>query len=142
MNRLPLTILVQGTITAPVARLAAPLSLWGGFEIETGLIIDVTHPNAGRSLAGRVVMMTEARGSSSSSSTLLEAARAGTAPAAIIMTRADPILAIGSLVAAELYGAAIPIALLDANHWHRVDDGCLVEIDGVGSTLRLIEGSG
>ena len=46
--------------------------------------------------------MPSGRGSSSSSSVLAEAIRAGTAPAAIVLGEADPILALGAIVAREL----------------------------------------
>jgi predicted aconitase with swiveling domain len=44
---------------------------------------------------------------------LLEAALIGRAPAAFILNKSDPILTIGALVAAELYGSDIPILVLD-----------------------------
>jgi hypothetical protein len=137
MKTFPVSFLVAGSVIGSVARLDAPLSLWGGFDIETGTIIDVTHPNVGRSLAGKIVMMMEARGSSSSSSTLLEAARNGTAPAALVLARPDPILTIGSLVAWDLYQTAIPIVLLDISHWHAFDDGVAVEIVEGARAIRL-----
>jgi predicted aconitase with swiveling domain len=56
--------------------------------------------------------MAEARGSSSSSSVLAEAARAGVAPAAVLLAAPDLILAVGAAVADELYRVQIPIAVL------------------------------
>ncbi|WP_447763510.1 aconitase X swivel domain-containing protein [Sphingopyxis panaciterrae] len=117
MTRLAITPLVAGQASAPLACLGAPLSLWGGYDPEEGRVIDVTHPDCGRRLAGEIVAMREARGSSSASSTLVEAARLGTAPAAIILTRIDPILTIGSLVAADLYQVRIPIVLVESADW-------------------------
>ena len=55
--------------------------------------------------------MPSGRGSSSSSSVLAEAIRAGTAPAAIVLGEADPILALGAIVARELYGTTIPVVV-------------------------------
>ena len=43
--------------------LTAPLSFWGGVEVETGRIIDVSHPQCGASVAGRILVMPGARGS-------------------------------------------------------------------------------
>ena len=76
-----------------------PLSLWGGLDPATGEIVDVHHPQRGANLSGRVVVLPAARGSSSSASVLAEAARAGTAPAAIVLREPDLILAIGAFVA-------------------------------------------
>lgn len=89
-----------------------PLSFWGGTDLATGVITDVHHPQRGTSLAGRVVAMSASRGSSSSSSVLAEQLRAGVAPAALVLTGRDAILSLGALAAAELYGTAMPIALI------------------------------
>ncbi|NNF69941.1 MAG: DUF126 domain-containing protein, partial [Acidimicrobiia bacterium] len=47
--------IVPGTATGSLVKLDAPLSFWGGFDPSTGCIIDKAHPQAGVSLAGRVV---------------------------------------------------------------------------------------
>jgi predicted aconitase with swiveling domain len=63
-------------------------------------------------VTGRVLAMTSGRGSSSSSSVLAEQIRAGTAPAAVLLAVPDVILALGAIVAAELYGTSVPIVAL------------------------------
>jgi uncharacterized protein len=105
--------LAAGSATGRVLRLDEPLSLWGGMDPATGAIIDRRHPQAGQSLAGRVVVMPAGRGSSSSSSVLAEAIRAGTAPAALVLREPDPILALGALVASELYDRRMPVVVID-----------------------------
>ncbi|WP_179509529.1 aconitase X swivel domain-containing protein [Sphingomonas melonis] len=112
-----LKALCSGTASGQIAPLSAPLSLWGGLSLEDGMICDVNHPDYGLSLAGKVLAMPAARGSSSSSSALAEAARRKVAPVAIILGQADPILTIGSLVTADLYGVHIPIVLVPENRW-------------------------
>lgn len=112
--------LTPGDAEGPLILLQAPLSLWGGLELETGLISDATHPDCGRNIKGAVIAMRAARGSSSSSSALAEAIRRGTAPAAVILAQADPILVIGALVAADLYGVEVPILLLGGSGWGRL----------------------
>jgi predicted aconitase with swiveling domain len=96
--------LVPGSAEGAVLKLDEPLSFWGGVDPASGRIVDVHHPQHRRSVRGRVLIMPAGRGSSSSSSTLLECVRAGTAPAAIVLGRADPILPVAAVVARELYG--------------------------------------
>ena len=98
-------------VRGPALVLDEPLSLWGGLDPATGLIVDARHPQRGVSVAGRVLVMRAVRGSSSSSSVLAEAARSGTAPLAIVLGERDLILAVGSAVAAELYGVHIPVVV-------------------------------
>jgi predicted aconitase with swiveling domain len=109
------------------------LSLWGGMDPATGELIDAHHPQRGANLAGRVVVMSSGRGSSSSASVLAEAVRAGTAPAAILLGEPDLILAIGAEVAAELYGRRIPILALRPDELAAITDGAEVSVgpDGI-----------
>lgn len=132
--------LAPGIAAGSVVRLDRPLSLWGGFDPRTGLVIDGRHPQAGVSLAGLVVVMPGGKGSSSSSSVLAEAVRAGTSPVAFVLSEPDPILALGSIVAAELYGRAIPVVTLDRVAFAAIPGGGKVEVvaNGDPPVLRLI----
>ena len=109
--------LVRGRAHGEVIRLDQGLSFWGGYDPETGTIIDHSHPQRGESLAGKVVVMPYGRGSSSASSVLAEALRLGTGPAAIVLGEPDQILVIGSLVARLLYGVECPIFVGDPAEW-------------------------
>lgn len=100
-----------GAGEGPALVLAAPLSFWGGIDVETGRIIDRAHPDAGTIVTGTVLVMPGARGSSSSSAVLAETIRRGTAPAAIVLSIPDPILTVGALVAESLYGRRCPIVV-------------------------------
>ncbi len=135
MTRIPARLLVPGDAVGEVCVLTRPLSLWGGYDLKRGIIIDAAHPERGLEIAGRVLAMTEARGSSSSSSALVEAARLGTAPAAIVLTQLDPILVIGSLVANDLYSISIPIALISLQGWPALTAGTNVRFSAGTSEL-------
>jgi len=107
-----------------------PLSFWGGFDPESGAIIDRRHPQAGAGLKGRILVMPSGRGSSSSSSVLAEAIRAGTAPAGIVLAEPDDIVVLGALVARELYGTEVPVLVLAPDAYSSIETGDAVEIDG------------
>jgi predicted aconitase with swiveling domain len=100
-----------------------PLSFWGGVDPATGEIVDRRHPQCGERVTGRVLVMPSGRGSSSSSTVLAEAVRAGTAPAAILLGHADEILVLGALVAEELYGRTIPVAVLPEDAYRALRTG-------------------
>lgn len=100
-----------GDAHAAALVLSEPLSFWGGVDVETGCIIDRSHPDLGKSVTGIVLIMPGGRGSSSSSSVLAESIRRGTGPAAIILSRPDPILTVGAIVAASLYAIRCPIVV-------------------------------
>ncbi len=128
---------VAGTAQGPLVRLDEPLSFWGGFDPETGEIIDVHHPQRGLDLRGAVVAMPAGRGSSSASSVILEAIRAGAAPAALLLTEPDEIIALGAIVGHELYDVSLPILV-------GVDDvgfasGAIVMVTSEPPAVRLAE---
>lgn len=104
--------LVPGHASGPVLALAEPLSLWGGVDPETGRIVEPRHPDVGRSVAGRILVMPAVRGSSSSSSVLAELLRGGVGPLAIVLGERDEILVVGAVVAHELYGVECPVLLV------------------------------
>jgi predicted aconitase with swiveling domain len=119
-----------------------PLSFWGGYDAERGLIVEPSHPQCGLSLAGKVMLMPRAKGSSSSSSVLAEAIRNGTGPAAIVLCEADLIVAIGVIVAQELYGANVPLVTVDADAFAALcaaDAPLYVDARGAGAqaTVRI-----
>jgi len=91
--------------------LSEPLSFWGGVDVDTGTIIDHSHPDLGRTIAGTILVMPGGRGSSSSSSVLAEVIRRGTGPAGLLLGRPDPILTVGAIVAHVLYGLHCPIVV-------------------------------
>ncbi|SAL37972.1 aconitase subunit 2 [Caballeronia turbans] len=120
-----------------------PLSFWGGYDAERGVIVDATHAGHGRSLASRILVMPRARGSSSSSSVLAEALRNGTGPAGIVLTERDLILSIGAIVANELYAADVPVVMVDETAFTLIANAdAHIEIDARDATrpanVRLI----
>jgi predicted aconitase with swiveling domain len=129
-------VLVPGEATGIVFRLEEPLSFWGGFDPETGCIIDHRHPQTGEKLSGRILVMEYGRGSSSSTGVLAEAIRLGTAPAGIVLAEADMIVMLGALVAHELYGKRCPVVVLDRMTFDALSTGVVVEISEGGASLN------
>jgi predicted aconitase with swiveling domain len=121
--------LAGGTARGKLLRLDAALSLWGGVDLRSGTIVDQTHPQRGTPISGRILAMQGGRGSSSSSSALVECVRLGTSPRAIILTRHDPILLIGALVAKDLYDVPMPLVIINPHDWQNLSDGEELEIE-------------
>lgn len=122
-------VLVPGEGAGPLLRLRAPISFWGGVDPVTGRVADPRHPDHGRRLAGSVLLVPEAIGSSSSSAIMLELIRHGVAPAAVLMGRADAILALGVVVARELGYAPVPVVEVSLGEQVAWEDGRIVRVD-------------
>ena len=130
--------LAAGEAAGTALVLDEPLSFWGGFDAATGRITDRHHPQVGAILTGAVLVMPGGRGSSSSSSVLAEAIRAGTAPAAILLGEPDLIITLGALVASELYGRSVPIAVLPAHLYGTIADGEAILVDAVDERAAIV----
>ncbi len=120
--------LLAGRATGEVLVLSEPLSMWGGLDSATGEVIDRRHPEAGKFVTGRILVMPTGRGSSSSSSVLAEAIRAGTAPAAIVLREADDIVLLGALVAEVLYDKVCPVLVADESEYAELVTGETVTV--------------
>ena len=125
--------LVAGRASGLALVLEAPLSFWGGIDPASGLIVDVHHPQHGERVTGTVLVMPSGRGSSSSSTVLAESVRAGTAPAAVVLREPDPIVALGAIVARELYGTAPPVVVTDVP----IDPGALVVVEATPDVAAI-----
>jgi predicted aconitase with swiveling domain len=124
--------LVAGEGRGPLLRLTHPISFWGGVDPTSGQIVDPRHPEFEFSITGTVLAIPAAVGSSSSSAIMLELLREGTAPAAILMGKADAILALGGIVGQELGYAPIPIVEVAPTELERLPDGAEVTVHADG----------
>ena len=129
--------LVAGWAAGEALVLTEALSFWGGLDPATGALIDTHHPQLGATLTGRILVMPSGRGSSSSSYVLAEAIRAGTAPAAIVLREPDGIIALGAIVARELYGTNMPVVALQATDYGGLRTGDDLEVDARVDAVRV-----
>ena len=112
-----------------------PLSFWGGYDWKTGEIIDRRHRLSGSNAQGRILAVPFTRGSSTTTAVLLEAIRAGTAPAAILTTDTDFFFALASVVADELYGSPLPLVALTESDFARLKTGDEITVKDNGELL-------
>jgi predicted aconitase with swiveling domain len=128
--------IVAGTAEGEALVTHQPLSFWGGYDFTTGTIIDTHHPLAGVRAAGRVLVVPFSKGSSTTTAVLLEAVRAGTAPAALVTTGADAFFALASIVAGVMYGKSFPVIALDAADFNSLVTGDRIIIEASGRVTK------
>jgi len=120
--------LIEGRASGQALVLDEPLSFWGGLDPSTGEIVQAGHPQKGEVISSLILVMPSGRGSSSSATVLAEAIRAGTAPAGIVLGEPDDIIAIGALVASELYGITIPVFVASRDGYATIRNGDKVSL--------------
>jgi hypothetical protein len=106
-----------------------PLSFWGGFDWKTGEIIDRRHSLSGEIAKDRILAIPFTRGSSTTTSVLLEAIKAKTAPAAIITTATDFFFALASVVSDELYEKTLPLIAISESDFALLQTGDQIKLE-------------
>ena len=76
-----------------------PISFLSGVAPETGIAIERGHPLEGQPIAGRVLAFPYGKGSTVGSYVIYALKRNDRAPVAIINTEAEPIIAVGAIIA-------------------------------------------
>ncbi len=112
-----------------------PISFWGGVNPSTGEVIDRRHDRSGVVITGKVFVFPTGKGSSTGSAVLMESIRSGTAPSAIINYKIDPILALGAIIAEELYKKTMPIVILSLQDFAVIHEGDALTIQADGTVL-------
>lgn len=102
-------IILPGQAEGEILACNEPLSFWGGVDPRTSRVIDVHHPLAGQTLAGRILLLPGTRGSCTGSGVLLDMALNGRAPAALVFCENEDVATLGALVAAEMFDHPLPV---------------------------------
>ncbi len=76
-----------------------PISFLSGVDPQTGTVVERGHPLEGQSIAGRVLAFPYGKGSTVGSYVIYALKQNDLAPAAIINTEAEPIIAVGAIIA-------------------------------------------
>jgi predicted aconitase with swiveling domain len=94
------------------------------------VVKDRGHPLEGMSMAGRVLVFSQGRGSTVGSYTLYRLSKNGKAPVAIINRECETIVAVGAIISG--------IPCVDKIAIDRIESGMEVEVDGDNGVVRLI----
>ena len=122
MVELSCRVLIADDRDAPVVYSRDSISFVGGVNIETGCIADPRHDRFGECISGTAFAFPFGKGSSGAGLVLMEMLRIGTAPAALINLRTDPVLLTGPVICKHFYQQVLPIVNLDEASFHQLAD--------------------
>jgi predicted aconitase with swiveling domain len=133
--------LLPGTAHGTVLKLTEPLNAWGGLDAENGEILHHNHPQRGQSVAGRVLVMPQSRGSGTNAQVFAQAWANGCGPVAVVLGAADYVLCVGAVVGRELYGVTCPVVVADPAGYDALRDGDDVTVAATedGATIKRDE---
>ncbi|HSQ93973.1 MAG TPA: DUF126 domain-containing protein [Methanoregula sp.] len=124
----------KGRAGGPLLVSPAPISFLSGVDPETGIIVETGHPLKGTGIAGTVLAFPYGKGSTVGSYVLYALSRNGHAPAAIINTEAEAIIATGAII------GGIPMIDRPELPLSRMKNGTRVTVDGDTGAMEY-EGS-
>jgi predicted aconitase with swiveling domain len=109
-----------------------PIGFLGGVDPETGVVIEKGHCLEGKSIVGKVLVFPNGKGSTVGSYVMLQLAKNGKAPAAIINVSAEPIIVVGAII------SKIPMVdKPDRDSYSTLKNGQRVEVDGTKGEIII-----
>ncbi len=99
-----------------------PIGFLGGVDPDTGRVIEVGHPLEGQSVSGKILVFPTGKGSTVGSYTLYRLARNGKAPAALINAEADPVVAVGAVIAEIPMVDQVEVSRIHSGDWVRIQE--------------------
>jgi uncharacterized protein len=126
MTRISGRVIFEGTAVGRVLKSDVPLGFFGHLDPATGIYKEQGHPLDGASIKGRVLVFPRGKGSTVGSYILYGLKKAGNAPAAMVMTECDTIVAVGALIGEIPTVDSVALAGLENDQWVRVQGGEVV----------------
>lgn len=124
----------RGTASGEALVTTQPISLYGGVDPDSGLVIEKGHELQGRCVRDRILVFPSGKGSTVGSYTLYRMRKRGVAPAGIINQECEPIVAVGAIISSIPCVDRIDIAAIRPGAQIRID-GEFVEL--VGSVQHM-----
>ena len=119
----------RGKVTGKALVSNVSISFFGGVNPNTGLIIEKNHPLFNKSVKNKILIFTTGKGSTVGSYILLQLAKNKKAPSAIICKEAEPIVAVGAIIA--------EIPMVDKPEVFEFKDNQQITVDGYNNLIIL-----
>jgi hypothetical protein len=130
--------LLGGVAEGPALVCRDPVVWAHGVEPSTGLLTYMRSPVYGQCVKGRVFVYPFGKGSTTSSTWLLETIRCGNGPAAIVNRETEIIIATGIVLGRAMYGCRIPVVdRLDKDPTTVIETGDWVRVDGSSGVVTV-----
>lgn len=111
-----------------------------GVDPQEGIVDDTKSDVYGQSIKDKIFVYPHGKGSTTSSTWILEAVRTGNAPKAIINVKTEIIIATGSILGHKLYGHEMPVLHgFDRDPVEVITTGDYVRVDGDAGTIEIIK---
>ena len=109
-----------------------PISFYGGVDADKGIVVEKGHELEGKSIAGKVLVFPNGKGSTVGSYSLYRLKKNGVAPAAMVNKECEPIVAVGAII------SSIPLVdKLEQDPLKAIKTGQRVKVDGTNAKVSF-----
>ena len=113
---------------------ADPVSFYGGVDPETGVVVEPGHAVEGECITGKVFVFPTGKGSTVGSYVIYRMSKLGTAPAALVNSETEAIIATGCVI------SGIPLVdKLDRDPLLEIKSGDLLKVSADEGVVEVIE---
>jgi len=111
-----------------------PVSFYGGVDPETGVVVEPGHAVEGECITGKVFVFPTGKGSTVGSYVIYRMSKLGTAPAALVNSETEAIIATGCVI------SGIPLVdKLDRDPLLEIKSGDLLKVSADEGVVEVIE---
>lgn len=121
-------VIVEGRCEGEALVSLKPISFLGGVNPENGEIVEKNHDLHGECIRDKVLCFPHGHGSTVGSYVLYSLAKKKLAPKAIINQKADPVVAVGAIIA--------DVPMMDQVDITRIKTGDLLEVDAYKGLIK------
>ena len=113
---------------------ADPVSFYGGVDPETGVVVEPGHAVEGECITGKVFVFPTGKGSTVGSYVIYRMSKLGTAPAALVNSETEAIIATGCVI------SGIPLVdKLDRDPLMEIKSGDLLKVSADEGVVEVME---
>ena len=105
------------------------ISFYGGVDPDTGEIVEVGHELEGQTVSGKILVFPSGKGSTVGSYTMYRMMKNNTAPAAIVNSEIDTIIAVGCIIS--------EIPCVDKININKIKTGQKVIVNGTEGLVEV-----
>lgn len=131
---------VEGAIVEGEALVSSmPFGFFGGVNPGTGVVIDRWHDLFEQNMKDKILVYPEGRGSTVGAAIILELARTGCAPKAILFNASEIITVTGGVLVKKFYDADLPMLdRFEGDITELVKTGDLVRVNPAEGTVEIL----
>ena len=123
-------VIVEGRCQGEALVSMKPISFLGGVNPENGEIVEKNHDLHGECIRDKVLCFPHGHGSTVGSYVLYSLAKKKMAPKAIINQKADPVVAVGAIIA--------DVPMMDQVDITKIKTGDLLEVDAYKGLVKVL----